>query len=112
MGLNEDPTKAAPADIATATRESNPSRRVRMSRTGMSAIISSCIFSKAPAVAKKIEITGMTSISRRPSIPTSQLTASRNAPVISTTVNAPPMRKTRNTTSAASAKPLGMATMA
>ena len=36
MGLNADPTTAAPTLIATATIGVKPSLRVRMSRTGIS----------------------------------------------------------------------------
>ena len=112
MGLNADPTNAAPALIATATSGVKPTVRVRMSRTGISGMISSCMFSTTPPVAKKIETMGMTSRSRPLSVRTSDVTPRRSAPVSSTTVNAPPMRNTRKITSAASAMPRGSATIA
>ena len=59
----------------------------------MSGMISSCMFSTTPPVAKRTETTGMTSRSRPLSARTMDVTPRRSAPVSSTTVNAPPIRK-------------------
>ena len=112
MGLKADPTNAAPALIATATMGVKPSLRVRMSSTGMRGMISSCMFSTTPPVAKRIETTGMTSRSRPCSMRIMDVTPRLSAPVSSTTVKAPPIRKTRKMTSAAEAMPRGSATIA
>ena len=112
MGLNADPTNAAPALIATATIGVNPSLRARISSTGISGMISSCMFSITPPVAKSIDTSGITSRSRPPNARISEVTPLRSAPVRSTTVNAPPIRNTRKMTSAASAIPRGSATTA
>ena len=112
MGLKADPTNAAPALIATATMGVKPSLRVRMRRTGTRGMISSCMFSTTPPVAKNSDTTGITSRSRPRNDRISEVTPRLSAPVSSTTVNAPPMRKTRKMTSAASAMPRGSATMA
>ena len=111
-GLNAEPTKAAPALIASAVTASKPSRRDTSSTTGISGMISSCMFSRMPPRAKGRATIGISSASRWPKRRTSASTAARSAPVASTTVKAPPIRNTRNTTSAASAMPRGIATAA
>ncbi len=78
--------------------------------TGTSAMISSCMFSSAPPMQKKMLTTGMTSASLPCSFATSHPTPCLSAPVWSTTVKAPPTRKTKKMTDAASAIPLGTAT--
>ena len=98
--------------IATATIGENPSRLVSATRIVMSAMISSCMFSITPPVAKSRLITGMTSNCRRPSFATSHDTPVASAPVRSTTVNAAEPKRIRKTTSAALAIPRGMATIA
>lgn len=75
-------------------------------------MISSCMFSMTPPVAKNSDTTGITRRSRPRSERISEVTPRFSAPVSSTTVNAPPMRKTRKITSAASAIPRGSATIA
>ena len=64
MGPKAEPTMAAPALIETAVSGTNPRREVRMKSVGISAMISSCMFSSTPPVAKAILTTGMTRISR------------------------------------------------
>lgn len=108
-GLNADPTAAAPKLMPAAVSGSKPTRSDSRSSTGMSAMISSCVFCSTPPVAKNAAITGMTSSSRPTSARASASTAERSAPVRSTTRNAPPARKTRKMTSAASTKPRGTA---
>jgi hypothetical protein len=67
------------------------------------------MFSSAPAVAKPSDTIGITSAPRSPTARTSDPTACRSAPVSSTTVNAPPTRKTKKMTEAASIAPCGTA---
>ena len=112
MGLKAEPTNAAPALIATATIALKPILRVRINSTGISGMISSCRFWTTPPTAKGTDTTGMMSRSRPCSALVSDVTPRRSAPVASTTVNAPPIRKTRKMISAASAIPRGSATMA
>ena len=108
-GLNALPTLAAPMLTATATSGSNPSRRQSNNSTGTSAMISSCKFSNAPPRANTAHRIGMTRPRRSPSRSASQSTTRRNAPVASTTLKAPPTRKTKATTSAARTIPRGIA---
>jgi hypothetical protein len=56
MGLNAAPTAEAPMLIATPVFASNPSRRVTSISTGTSAMISSAMFSSAPAAANASEM--------------------------------------------------------
>ena len=112
IGLKAAPTAAAPTLIAAAVTASYPRRRVSTSSAGMSAMISSCMLSSAPPNANTRHVTGMTNAARSASRRTSQSTPYASAPVRSTTANAPPMRNTKNTTSAASSRPFGIATTA
>ena len=111
-GLKAEATKAGPALMATATRGVKPRVRVRTRRGGMSATISSCMFWVAPPPAKKRATAGITQRSRPWKRRTSQETPRFSVPVCSTTLKAPPMRKTRKMTSPASSMPRGRATMA
>jgi len=67
------------------------------------------MFSSAPAAANASETIGITSVPRSPSPRTSDPTACFSAPVSSTTVKAPPTRKTKKMTEAASIMPCGTA---
>src|SRR5256885_1374051 len=109
MGLKAAPTAAAPRLAATAVTESKPSRRTRSNMTGTRAMISSFMLSSTPPSANVRQAAGITSASRRAGRRPNQSTAPRRAPVRSTTVNAPPIRKTKKMTDAASAIPKGMA---
>ena len=77
MGLKAEPTNAAPALIATATIALKPSRRVRISSTGISGMISSCRFWTTPPMAKGTATTGMMSRSRPCSARVSDVTPRR-----------------------------------
>ena len=80
--------------------------------TGTRAMISSFMLSSTPPSPNARQAAGITSASRRASRRTNHSTAPRSAPVRSTTVNAPPIRKTKKMTDAASTMPFGMATSA
>jgi hypothetical protein len=112
MGLKAEPTNAAPADMETATIGVKPIRVVRMRSTGISGMISSCMFSTTPPMPKASETKGTTRRSRPWRRRMSHETVRRSVPLSSTTVKAPPMRKTRKMTWAASAIPRGKATTA
>ena len=100
MGLKAAPTPAAPRLMARAVTAEKPRRRVRSRSTGTSAMISSCMFSSAPAVANARLTDG--DDERRAAVEacTSHPTPWRSAPVSSTTVKAPPTRKTSAITDA------------
>ena len=82
------------------------------SRRGAKATSSSDICISAPPAAKARPTTGITSTPRLSSRRASTSTSLLRAPVRSTTVNAPPERKIRKITLAASIRPFGTATSA
>ena len=68
MGLNAEPTKAGPTDMAAAVRGVYPKRPHKTTRIGMSALIASCMFSVTPPMAKNRLTIGMIRNSRSPSL--------------------------------------------
>ena len=111
-GENAAAIAAVPMLTATAIRGGSPSEAQISSKSGANATSSSDICMRAPPAAKARPTTGITSTPRLFSRRASTSTRRRSAPVRSTTVNAPPERKMRKMTLAASIKPLGTATKA
>ena len=112
VGPKALPIIAAPALIATTTTPSTPRPRPSTRSTGTSGMVSSCMFSSAPIVAKNTQTTGIAHKPRCLNLRTSAATTAGRVPRRSTTTQAPPTKSTTAITSAAATKPRGTTTAA
>ncbi len=108
VGPKAEPTTAEPTLMASAVMAPNPSPRDSTSNTGMSAMISSCMFSSAPSVANTIASATRTSRGRCVR-PTRDPTSRPRAPVASSSAKAPPTNRITTMTSAPAMMPRGTA---
>jgi hypothetical protein len=105
VGPKADPIIAAPALIAITVVPSTPIAPPSTINAGTKGMISSCMFSSAPIIAKKMETIGIVQSPPAPSAPTRSAMTACSAPSRSTTIQAPPTNRTTVITSAAAMKP-------
>ncbi len=112
VGPNALPTAAAPALIATTVTASTPMPMPSVISTGISGMISSSMFSRAPIAPKNMQTIGMTHKPRPANASTSHPTMAGSVPRRSTTTHAPPTSSTRTMMSAPAMNPRGTETTA